>query len=43
MAGLCPEEPRAIGWEEGKVELDGDPPWVAVLRTGSGRGRQEDA
>jgi hypothetical protein len=41
MAGLCPEEPRGIGWEE-EVALDGDPPWVAVLRVGSGRGRQED-
>ena len=31
MAGVCPEEARAIGWEEG-VDLDGDPPSVAVLR-----------
>jgi integrase len=31
MAGVRPEEARAIGWEE-DVDLDGDPPWVAVLR-----------
>jgi integrase len=31
MAGVRPEEARAIGWEE-DVDLDGDPPSVAVLR-----------
>ena len=31
MAGVRPEEARAIGWEE-DVDLDGNPPWVAVLR-----------
>ena len=39
MAGVRPEEVRAIGWED--VGLDGDPPSVAMLR-GSGRGRHED-
>ncbi len=29
MAGVRPEEARAIGWEE-DVDLDGNPPWVAV-------------
>ncbi len=36
MAGVRPEEARAIGWQE-DVHLDGDPPSLAVLR-GSGRG-----
>ena len=40
MAGVRPEEARAIGWEE-NVNLDGDPPSVAVLR-GSGRRGHED-
>jgi integrase len=31
MAGVRPEEIRAIGWEE-DVDLDGNPPSVAVLR-----------
>jgi len=31
MAGVRPEEARAIGWEE-NVDLDGNPPSVAVLR-----------
>ena len=31
MAGVRPEEARAIGWEQ-DVDLDGDPPSVAVLR-----------
>jgi hypothetical protein len=31
MAGVRPEEARAIGWEE-DVNLDGNPPSVAVLR-----------
>ena len=31
MAGVRPEEARAIGWEE-DVDLDGSPPSVAVLR-----------
>jgi integrase len=31
MAGMRPEEARAIGWED-DVALDGDPPYVAVLR-----------
>ncbi len=31
MAGMRPEEARAIGWEE-DVDLDGNPPSVAVLR-----------
>jgi integrase len=31
MAGVRPEEARAIGWED-DVALDGDPPYVAVLR-----------
>jgi hypothetical protein len=31
MAGVCPEEARAIGWEQ-DVNLDGTPPSVAVLR-----------
>ena len=31
MVGVRPEEARAIGWEE-DVDLDGDPPSVAVLR-----------
>jgi integrase len=31
MGGVRPEEARAIGWEEG-VDLDGNPPSVAVLR-----------
>ena len=31
MAGACPEEARAIGWEE-PVDLDGNPPSVTVLR-----------
>jgi hypothetical protein len=31
MAGVRPEEARAIGWEE-DVDLDGNPPSVAVLR-----------
>ena len=30
MAGACPEEARAIGWED--VDLDGNPPSVTVLR-----------
>ncbi len=30
-AGVRPEEARAIGWEQ-DVDLDGDPPSVAVLR-----------
>jgi len=34
MAGVRPEEARAIGWEE-DVDLDGDPPLVAVLRATS--------
>ncbi len=33
MAGVRPEEARAIGWEE-DVDLDGNPPPVAVLRAG---------
>ena len=31
LAGVRPEEARAIGWEE-DVDLDGNPPAVAVLR-----------
>jgi hypothetical protein len=31
MAGVRPEEARAISWDE-DVALDGDPPYVAVLR-----------
>jgi len=31
MSGVRPEEARAIGWEQ-DVNLDGDPPSVAVLR-----------
>ena len=31
MSGVRPEEARAIGWEH-DVDLDGDPPSVAVLR-----------
>src|SRR5262249_37425688 len=31
MAGVRPEEAGAIGWEE-DVDLDGNPPSVAVLR-----------
>ena len=31
MAGVRPEEARAIGWEE-DVDIDGDLPPVAVLR-----------
>ena len=31
MAGVRPEEARAIGWEE-DIDLDGNPPSVAVLR-----------
>jgi hypothetical protein len=31
MAGVRPDEVRAIGWEE-DVELDGNPPPVTVLR-----------
>ena len=31
MAGMRPEEARAIGWEE-DVDLDGNPPSIAVLR-----------
>jgi hypothetical protein len=31
MAGVRPEEARAIGWEE-DVDLDGNPPSVAVPR-----------
>jgi integrase len=31
MAGVRPEEARAISWED-DVALDGDPPYVAVLR-----------
>jgi hypothetical protein len=31
MAGVRPEEARAIGWEQ-DVDLDGNPPSVAVLR-----------
>jgi integrase len=31
MSGVRPEEARAIGWED-DVDLDGDPPSVAVLR-----------
>ena len=31
MAGVRPEEVRAIGWEQ-DVDLDCNPPWVAVLR-----------
>jgi hypothetical protein len=31
MAGVRPEETRAIGWEE-DVDLDGNPASVAVLR-----------
>ncbi len=30
MAGVRPEGARAIGWED--VDLDGNPPSVAVLR-----------
>jgi hypothetical protein len=40
MAGVRPEEARAIEWEE-DVDLDGNPSSVAVLR-GSGRRRHED-
>jgi hypothetical protein len=36
MAGVRPEEARAIGWEE-DVDLDGNPPSVAVLRADRGR------
>jgi hypothetical protein len=36
MAGVRPEEARAIGWEE-DVDLDGDPPSVAVLRADRAR------
>ena len=32
MAGVRSEEARAIGWEQ-DVDLDGNPPSVAVLRT----------
>ena len=31
MAGVRPEEARAIGWEE-DIALDSNPPSVAVLR-----------
>jgi hypothetical protein len=31
MAGVRPEEARAIGWKQ-DVDLDGNPPSVAVLR-----------
>jgi hypothetical protein len=31
MAGVRPEEARAIGWEQ-DIDLDGNPPSVAVLR-----------
>ena len=31
MADVRPEEARAIGWEQ-HVDLEGDPPSVAVLR-----------
>ena len=31
MAGVRPEEARVIGWEQ-DVDLDGNPPSVAVLR-----------
>jgi len=31
MAGVRPEEARALGWEQ-DVDLDGNPPSVAVLR-----------
>lgn len=41
MAGVRPEEARAIGWEE-DVDLDGNPPSVAVLRADrAGRRHQE--
>jgi hypothetical protein len=42
LAGVRPEEARAIGWEQ-DVDLDGDPPSVAVLRGPGARGRYEDA
>jgi hypothetical protein len=31
MSGVRPEEARAIGWQQ-DVDLDGEPPSVAVLR-----------
>jgi hypothetical protein len=37
MAGVRPEEARAIGWEE-DVDLDGNPPSVAVLRADRAEG-----
>jgi hypothetical protein len=41
MAGVRPEEARAIGWEQ-DVDLDGTPPSVAVLRADR-PGRHRDA
>jgi hypothetical protein len=37
MAGVRPEEVRAIGWEQ-DVHLDGDPPSIAVLRADRAEG-----
>jgi hypothetical protein len=42
MAGVRPEEARAIGWEE-DVDLDGDPPSVAVLRADRAEGTPTEA
>jgi hypothetical protein len=33
MGGVRPGDARAIGWEQ-DIDLDGDPPSVAVLRAG---------
>jgi hypothetical protein len=40
MAGVRPEEARAIGWEQ-DVDLDGTPPSVAVLRADRAGGDTE--
>jgi hypothetical protein len=42
MAGVHPEEARAIGWEQ-DVDLDGNPPSVAVLRADRAGGGSKTA
>ena len=42
MAGVRPEEARAIGWQQ-DVDLDGSPPSVAVLRADRAGGDTKDA
>ena len=42
MAGVRPEEARAISWDE-DVDLDGNPPSVALLRADRAEGATPDS